>query len=454
MSEANTDRPPTRSGRQSSHAFVRKSREGLAERMEDESVIDMRCDNTGGGRGAGEGGGVGASSERVGNQAAVSSILSSTAFHSDDGNRNKVLPRKASIRSDINRSNSGSVGIKSKDVQSYHPPLNIRTTDRDYEENYMCVPVEERVTNPERVITHLNNTIYEEQTKSDYSTTCENYANLMTRNKNTNLSKIDQDDSSQNQETPSAEPKRRIVVKHHVYGHRLVMITCAFMLGIGLLVLLPVTVLTSYTLAKMQQVHENVDIVADEMDKETRQLERSTYRVAKKLNQHRADLAHMSQKHKEEEMGDTIRSLRNLFKLRRSPEGTRCQPTKRIGYQKYFASNHTGTLQQAMRFCKYYCGGASLASPAKVHHIPFLLKVSRHDKVWSAFRTIDDEGKQWRPSFQDGLPPDWLKTFWAKGYPEILDDDLITCAYMDKKSKLLHSTSCEQKHHFLCLKNI
>ena len=89
----------------------------------------------------------------------------------------------------------------------------------------------------------------------------------MTRNKNTNLSKIDQDDSSQNQETPSVEPKRKIVVKHHVYGHRLVMITCAFMLGIGFLVLLPVTVLTSFTLAKMQQVHENVDIVAEEMDK-------------------------------------------------------------------------------------------------------------------------------------------------------------------------------------------
>ena len=55
-------------------------------------------------------------------------------IESEQGKRNKVLPRKASIRSDNNRSNSGSVGIKSKDVKPYHAPLNIRKTDRDYEE--------------------------------------------------------------------------------------------------------------------------------------------------------------------------------------------------------------------------------------------------------------------------------------------------------------------------------
>ena len=73
---------------------------------------------------------------------------------------------------------------------------------------------------------------------------------------------------------------------------------------------------------------------------------------------------------------------------------------------------------------------------------------------YANYRIVDVKWNRMDIIFAVGLPPDWLKTFWAKGYPEILDDDLITCAYMDKKSKLLHSTSCEQKHHFLCLKNI
>lgn len=143
-----------------------------------------------------------------------------------------------------------------------------------------------------------------------------------------------------------------------------------------------------------------------------------------------------------------------LFSARKSRHSGHCWPRVRRGYQEYYSSNHTLSLEDAKHFCREECQGAFIATPARLLHIGFLLNVSGHDKVWTGFQTVDNEGREWRPSFQDGLPRNWLKAFWVRGFPDVIPDTPTTCTYMEKRRKLLIGSLCEDQHYFICLKNL